>query len=113
MLRGGYVESVEKEWEKYRDNYSERVYQWCMWDGTCGQAEKRIEWMVKWRSWCSGVRNEKSFWIIAAKKGLGYIWQVPGTESCYETEKNGGPVMGRAIGVWFPVKKERKNVYSN
>ena len=38
---GGEIESVEKDWEEFRDGNG--VLQRCIWHETCGQAEKKGE----------------------------------------------------------------------
>ena len=43
VWRGGEVESVEKEWKKFRDIVMECTMMYCMWHETCRRAEKKGE----------------------------------------------------------------------
>ena len=89
VWRGGEVERIEKEWEKFRDIVMECKNDVCGMRRVGGQGRKGSEW---WNE----VMVE---WVGLWPKRVTY--DIPGTESGCETgspgcKKNGGPAMWRA-----------------
>ena len=102
VWRGGEVESVEKEWEKFRDMVMECTNDVCGMRRVGGQRRKRCEW------W-----NEKEGRAVAEKRRTFEEWLQRRDRVIYDryraqrvavklaiqaAKKNGGPAMVRAIG---------------